>query len=323
MVVARGVSNVDVVVNPSARRLRPGSLRRRIILEEARRGGARVHEPASLEQLDQLATMFASHPGTSRVLFAGGDGTFMRGLSAVVRAFGDAPLPLIGLVPAGTVGTVARHFGPRGADGARHVIRAACSGEADALAWARAHRQLTLRVRDDAGGAYVGLIFGAGLVARFFDEYNRGPRQGLPTAAAIAARVFAGSFVGSGLARRVLAPTRCAIEVDGQAHPSPTWSLVVASVVRDLGLHFIVTYRAGDAERFHVVASGLQPSALGPQMLRVLRGRPLRGEPRVDALARSLRVTFEAPDAYVLDGDVIGARSVTVEAGPLVHVLRC
>jgi diacylglycerol kinase (ATP) len=322
MVGARAVSNVDLVVNPLARRLRPGSSRRRVILEEARRGGARVHEPTSLDQLDQLARMLASDPGTSRVLFAGGDGTFMRGLSAVVRAFGDAPLPLIGLVPAGTVGTVARHLGPRGDEGARRVLRAACSGDTDAVARAQAHHQLTLRVRDDAGGAYVALIFGTALVARFFEEYNRTPGQGLATAAAIAARVFAGSFVGSALAHRVLAPTRCVLEVDGMAHPSPTWSLVVASVVRDLGLHFLVTYRAGDAERFHVVASGLRPSALGPQMPRVVSGRPLRGEPRIDALARSLRVTFETRDAYVLDGDVIEARSVTVEAGPVVRVLR-
>jgi hypothetical protein len=57
-------------------------------------------------------------------------------------------------------------------------------------------------------------------------------------------------------------------------------------------------------------------------MPRVLAGRPLRGEPRVDTLARSLAVRFDdAAAAYILDGDVVPARSATVEAGPNISLL--
>src|ERR1019366_7805919 len=97
------------------------------------------------------------------------------------------------------------------------------------------------------------------------------------------------------------------------------WSLVLASVVRDVGLHLLVPYRAGEElERFHLVASGLAVRALAEQLPRVLVGRPLVGEPRIDSLARSLRIAFEGVDGgYVLDGDVFWARAATVEAGPV------
>ena len=85
----------------------------------------------------------------------------------------------------------------------------------------------------------------------------------------------------------------------------------------------LATYRAGeDPDRFHVVASGQSASRLGAQLPRVLLGRPLRGAPHIDALARSLRLTFETNDGgYVLDGDVWRAREVRVETGPEIRLL--
>ena len=53
----------------------------------------------------------------------------------------------------------------------------------------------------------------------------------------------------------------------------------------------------------------------------VLSGRAMRGEPHVDALARSVDVSFAEPGAYVLDGDLLHGRAVHVEAGPVVKLL--
>ena len=192
------------------------------------------------------------------------------------------------------------------------------------MRWRRAHHaQSTLRVRDDAGGDRVGFIFGAGLVARFFDVYDAGPRQGRIAAAAVAARVFAGSFAGSAFARRVLRrrpPASRSTDARPTRARGPCCS---ASVVRDVGHHFLVTSRAGARDdAFHAVASGLPPRRLGPQLPRVLAGRPLRGEPRVDAVARSLAVRFEGPDRYVLDGEVFTAGAVEVGVGPRLAPIR-
>ena len=308
---------VDVIVNRNAQRLATDSALRRTLLAAAARGGARVHETQTIDQLERVAGEIATR-GTEAVVLAGGDGSHMAGVGALSRVFSGA-LPPTGLAPCGTVCTVARNLGARGAARAwtERLVLAACTGAG------HVERKATLRVSDDTGQERVGFIFGAGLVARFFDVYDASPTHGRATAARIAARVFAGSFVGSSFSRRILEPARCALAIDGILHAGREWSLVLASVVRDVGLHLLVTYRAGEApDRFHVVASGLPPHALGRQMPRVLAGLPLRGEPRVDALARSLSLRFAAPPGpYVLDGDVFGAREIRVEAGPELPLL--
>jgi diacylglycerol kinase (ATP) len=307
----------DVIVNPNAHGVASDRALKQTILATAARARARVHETATLHDLDRVAREIAAGQ-TRGVILAGGDGSHMAGVSALARAFGGA-LPPVALAPCGRVCTVARNFGVRGTARRflRRVIASLASGEA------RVEHKATLRVCDDAGGERVGFIFGAGLVAHFFDVYYASRQQGLTAAARIAARVFVGSLVGSPLAQRVLRSTRCGIDIDGVPHAWHDWSLVLASVVRDLGLHLLATYRAGGSlDRFHVVASGLRPRELGVQMPRVLAGLPLRGEPRVDVLARSLRLGFESPSgAYVLDGDVLRAREVRVEGGPILPLL--
>jgi hypothetical protein len=242
----------------------------------------------------------------------------MAGTTALSRAFGDA-MPRVGFAPGGTVSTIARNWGYRGpgAAYAARLVRSACEGTA------RATRRPTLRVRDDRGGDRVGFIFGAGLVAGFFDAYYAGGILGPAAAAAIVARVFAESFYGGALAARVLARVPGVLAVDGEPHAPRAFSLIAASVVPDLGLHMRLSYRAGErTDRFHLVASALSARALGPQLPRVLAGRRLSGEAHVDTLAREAALTFtEPPGSYVLDGDVFPAGRVTVSPGPVLDYL--
>ena len=305
---------VDVIVNRVARKLTERgavlSAIRAAALESP--GRAFVHETRSLADLEEAVATIKT-VGTSCVLLAGGDGSYLAGATALRRAYGDA-LPQIGFAPGGTVGTVARNWGFSG-DAARYagrLVRAALDGTASQTP------RPTLRVRDDTGGDRVGFIFGAGLVSHFFDVYDEAPAQGYAAAAAIVARVFFGSVTQGALARRVLRPEPCELSVDGASQLPAAWSLIAASVVRDLGLHMRLLYRAGeDYSAFHAVASALPARLLGPQLPRVLAGRPLRGEGHVDRLATELTVTFPRPSTYVLDGDRIVASRVTVTPGPV------
>jgi diacylglycerol kinase family enzyme len=313
------LGGVHVIVNLNARGLGGASALREVICSAARGASAQVYLTATLAELDEAAQEIASR-GARVVVLAGGDGSHMNGLSSLFRAHGGATgLPAVALAPGGTVGTVSRNFGRSGAAHAwtARLLEAVLDGRA------RTTRTGTLRVSDDRGGVRVGFIFGAGLVARFFDLYYQSARPGQLAAASIAARVFAGAMVGGRTARFVLDPVPGRIEVDGSEQRGTSWSLVLASVLRDLGLHMRATYRGGQSlDRFHAVASGLPPRALARQLASVLAGRPLKGEPRVDALAEKLRVAFDAPDgAYVLDGDVLHADSVDVVAGPVVSLL--
>jgi diacylglycerol kinase family enzyme len=306
---------IDVVVNRNARRLGDGSPLRREIEQVCRREGARLHVTGDLAALDLVADVIA-RDGTDGVVLAGGDGSTMAGVSALARAFGGS-LPPVGLAPGGTVGTIARNLGAgSGAPWAKRLLAAACARGVDVAP------RPTLRLAAAPERDRVGFIFGAGLVARFFDEYYASPRPGLGVAAGIAARVFAGSFTGAALSKRVLARAECTLELDGVTRANRGWSLVLASVVRDVGLHVLATYRAGSAAgRFHAVASGLSPKALALQVPRVLAGSPMTGEATVDELVGSMRVSFDEPTAYVLDGELFRAREVRITAGPALPLM--
>lgn len=306
----------DVIANVTARRYR----RRATLLDEVRRvcaGVAEVHPTTHVDELDAVCARIAAR-GTDLVILSGGDGSFMAGVTALARAFGETSLPRLALLPGGTVATVARNFGMEG-DPTRLLARLFA---ARTLA---SRRRATLRVREVREGVMterIGFIFGTGLVARFFDLYYGGGAGGYSGAARIAGRIFVESFVDGPYARAVLTPMPCTIEVDGRPLASDRWSLVCASVVRDLGLGMRVNYRAGeDLARPHLVASPLPPRSLGPRAPLVLMGKPIGGAGSFDDLVRSFVVRFSPEGPYVLDGDVLRAAEVTVSAGPPLDVV--
>lgn len=287
------------------------------LLDAARAADAIVHETFQPTELAALANELL---GARAVILAGGDGAYTAGVTALVHAAEreKRELPPIAFAPGGTVSTTARNWGLR-APLAKYATRLVSQVAAD-----RANRDVrpSLRVTDDEGGDRVGFIWGAGLVARFFDAYYASPRAGYAGAAQIVARIFVGSPFGGALAKRVLTPVPCEVWIDGDLQDKRGYSLMASSVVKNLGLHMMVLYRAGDdPERVHFVASPLGAPMLGPQMPLVLMGKRLRGRGHVDALAKEARVRFAERDAYVLDGDVINARDVTVRAGPRLVLL--
>jgi len=330
------MARIVVIVNRRARRL-AGETSARGLLDalRARRSGVRVIETQSIADLDAAADELAREVPDAIVL-AGGDGSYMAGVTALTRSFAAAgrsedALPPIALAPGGTAGTVARNWGFHGGgllSGGEEKAARYASRLLDAVARGSAvvTERPTLRATDEHTSR-VGFIVGAGLVSRFFEVYDAQGARGYRGAASIVARVFAGSFAGGALAERILTPVPCTITVDGVVAPFDRTSLVCASVVRDLGIGIHLLYRAGEEkERFHVVATPLGPSRLGPQLPLVLAGRPLLGAGNVDALARSVELRFGGSDddgdgAYVLDGELLRAARVTITAGAVLRVM--
>jgi len=311
---------VHVVANLNARGLRASALLERVRTRAS--ADVCVHETTSVDDLDGIVRR-ALDDGASLVVLAGGDGTFMSGVTALDHAratMGVTRLPTVALLPLGTVGTVARNLGERGEPLALLDRWIADPEGVHALP------RPTLRVTSETATGpedRVGFIVGTGLVAKFFEEYEARGATGVPLAGRIVARVFAESFTGGPLADRILSPMPCELEVDGVRQPIAGVSLLCAAVVRDLGLGMKVCYRAGErTDRFHLVASALRPAELGPRAPRVIMGKTIGGDGHVDALVERFTVRFPEPDGpWVLDGDMFRARSITVTAGPVMRVV--
>lgn len=317
------MGGVHAVLNLRARAFRRAAdLERR--LRRALGDHVVVHATSSIDDLDRAARAWTAD-GAERVVLAGGDGTFMAGASAAATAAGDRPIPTLALLPAGTVGRLARSLRITGSP----ERLAARYGSAEPLPYLL---QPSLRIRAERAGTVderVGFIVGTGLVARFFDVYEERGAGGVADAARIVARTFASSLGDGRFARRVLDPLPCTLEVDGQLLVPVAWSLVCAAVVRDLGLGMRVTYRAGeDPGRVHLVAHALPPRTLGPRVGRVLAGRAIADpdEDGFDGLARRFTIRFDASDPagtgpWVLDGDRMVASRVHVTPGPVLRVV--
>jgi hypothetical protein len=301
------------VVNRNA-----GGFRRDPRLEQRLRRAAsacgKVYATRNEDELDRAVREAVAH-GASPIVFCGGDGTYLSGVTALVRAAGAGPLPAVGLVRAGTVSIVAKNW-----DAERDVVRGvrAIAERPERL---RVASRPTLSIESD-GVTRVGFTFGTGLVANFFDVYDQASPGGLGAAFRIALRTFADSFVGGPYATKILGALPCRITVDGRVLEPTAWSLVLCSVLRDVGLHMLVTYRAGeDHVRPHLVASPLPPRLLGPQWPRVVLGKPIRGEGNFDGLVQSFQVDFPERGPFVLDGDTFHAKTVRVSAGPNITVV--
>lgn len=308
---------IDVIANTNARAYRRDSS----LLANIRRvsaGRADVHATSHVDELGAICEQIA-HRGSDLVVLSGGDGSFMSGVTALSRVFGPRPLPRIGLLPGGTVATVARNFGLKGSPVAL-LEQLLTSPQSFGTT-----RSATLRVRQTLGAETIerlGFIFGTGLIARFFDVYYGDGARGYAGAARIAARIFVDSFYGGPYARRVLTPMPCTIDADDKPLDGGKWSLVCAAVVHNLGLGINVNYRAGeDLERVHLVASQLAPGSLGPRAPLVFLGKPIGGLGHVDKLVTSFVVRFSPDGPYVLDGDILRAAEVRVCAGPPLDIV--
>lgn len=311
-----------LILNPNAARLRRQP---ELIREITRRasGRARVFVTADLRELGRAVSALAASE-VRRVVLCGGDGTFMEGVSALHRAnLVDRPAAerrvTLAFLPAGTVATVARAFAQP--DDALQGLDLALSAEASFVA-APSLEVTSVRL-GEALDRRLGFIFGTGLVARFFQHYYASGADGLVGAAQIVARTLLGSFREDTYSRRILDPLPVEIAVDLRRLSPPAFSLVLCSVIADVGLGMRVCYRAAeDWQRPHVVASALSPRKLGPQLHRVLRGAPLRGQGNFDDLASQLLLQF--PDGngpWVLDGDLLEAQKIQVTAGPTLWLL--
>ncbi|MFO0586248.1 MAG: diacylglycerol kinase family protein [Polyangiaceae bacterium] len=315
---------IDVIVNTTARRYESAPA----LVNELRatvHGHAVLHATRDLDELEH-ACAAAAAAKSDLVVLTGGDGSLMAGTSALARTF-EGRLPRVAFLPAGTAAIISKNWGIEG-DPVTLLRRIVAHPEA-----LRSEKHPTLRVRGETASGVeerIGFIFGTGLVAKFFDLYYADGARGNAGAARLVARIFAGSFVGGHLAQQVLDPLPCSVEVDGRALPASAFSLVCAAVVRDLGLHMIVNYRAGeDASRVHLVASSLPSRRLGWRMPLVLSGRSIGGDGAFDDLVDRFTVRFPQPTPtqpaegpYVLDGDILRASAVHVSAGPQLDVVK-
>ena len=245
----------------------------------------------------------------------GGDGTAHFVLTAFARAYGEAPLPPVALLPGGSMNTVARGTGIRGS--AEAVLQRIVARRRAGLHQPTVERDL-LTVEPDGGPPLRGFLFGTGCVVAFLEAYYAPPGPSPARAALLAARAVLSALVGGRLARTLGRREPVEVLADGERWPKGDYLAVLAGSSPELGLGFRPFARCDEQPGFfHAVGVTGSAYRLALAAPRIRLGLPWRRRVAMDAVARDLVLEPLAPLRFTVDGDLYRAeRRLRVSTGP-------
>ena len=310
------MSGIGVVINPHAGRNRSPADRIRLFADLLGTDG-QVRQTESLEDMEQVAREF--HQRRIDVLaICGGDGSFFRTLSAMVREYGPDPLPRFLPLRAGAMNTIA---------GSVHCKRGSPERVlAQTVADYRADRPFAITERHliAVDGRHFGFMVGAGVMVNFLHAYYGGAGRGRPAAARLFAGLLLSSLANTSLARDVMQRTEADIDCDDERVPHRRFTVIYASSITDIGLGFKPTYLATRKPGFfHLIAGPLRAGQAMRRLCRLRHGWPFEVEELYDNLAQRVRVVFSRPTQYMIDGDILDAvSSLDLVTGPRLSIIH-
>jgi diacylglycerol kinase (ATP) len=299
---------IGVIVNPESKENRG----RKTVEDQLRKvvGGAGVvHAPQGLEALED-AVQELHREEVSVLAMNGGDGTVHKTVTAMVRAWGDDPLPMLANLRGGTNNTIARGLGIRGRPA--EILEAVASRELPTKA-------RTLLCLD---GQTYGFMLSNGL----FDRYLRAYYEGEPSmfrAGVVLAQATASAVMGTAFAKHLTSAMPVTVTVDGEEWPDLGFMTVPAGTVDDIGLGFIAFPNAPkQLGKLEVLGIGCSAFNLAFQLPRFYRGLgPGRDDIR-SAVCSELVLSSDTPIPCHLDGDAYEAGCrVVATPGPIVSFL--
>jgi diacylglycerol kinase family enzyme len=253
------------------------------------------------------------------VAIRGGDGTVHHVMTALIRAYGERPLPTVAILAGGTMNVIAASLGLSAPPD--RVLEQIVGDDRAGRVHETVHRHC-LRVNDSFG-----FVFGNGMMASFLEEYYAKAGYGPWRALWILLRTFLSALVFGRYARRILGRFNGRVAVDGQDLAWRTFTSVGAATVREVGLGFKLNHRADeDPHRFSVLAIHAGAVALARDLVAVHRGRGVAPSRAWSGIASDLSIECENPateSSYTIDGDLYRFRGrIDVRLGPQIAFVK-
>ncbi len=290
---------IGVVVNPHAKGNLNGGPERARRLAEVVGGDGRVRVTGSVAQIEDVAREFRD-TGTEILAVCGGDGSYHCTLTAFRNVYGDAPLPLLLPLRAGTINYIADATGGRRSRAEQVLARVVRD-------YRRGHNyETTERDLLRVNGTEYGFVLSFGTAVNYLRAYYAMEKQGPVQAANLLARLIVSALSGTHYARAVFQAVTADVECDGEPVPFRQFTFFFAATVDRIALGFRPTY-LGTRKRGHCHVLGGPVSAvrLIRRVVRIYRGFPT-GEPDLfDNLAKRVVIRFFKREHYMLDGDIL------------------
>ncbi len=290
---------IGVVVNPHARANRNGGGERARRLAEVVGADGVVRVTESPAAIEDVAREFRER-GTEVLAICGGDGSYHCTLTGFRAVYGEAPLPLLLPLRAGTINYIADAIGGR-RSGPEQTLARAVRDYRQGRTYETTERDV-IRVN----GREYGFVLSFGTAVNYLRTYYSLEKQGPWHAAKLLGRLIVSALTGTHIARAVFQAVAADVECDGIPVPFRQFTFFFAATVDRIALGFRPTYLGTRKPGyFHVVGGPITAPRLIRRIVRVYRGFPT-GEPTLfDNLGRRLAIRFFRPEAYMLDGDIL------------------
>jgi len=288
-----------VVVNPHAGANRNGGRERVELLSDVVGADGIVRVTESVAAIEDVAREFRAR-GTQVLAICGGDGSYHCTLTGFRAVYGDAPLPLLLPLRAGTINYIAHAIGSRRGR-PEHVLARVVRDSRRGHTYETTERDL-LRVN----GREHGFVLSFGTAVNYLRAYYALDKQGPLQAARLLTRLIASAIAGTHISRAFFQAVGADVECDGQPVPFRQFTFFFAATVDRIALGFRPTY-LGARKRgfFHVLGGPIPALRLIRRAVRVYRGFPT-GEPLLfDNLGQRLVIRFHRPEYWMLDGDIL------------------
>jgi len=313
------MSEVAIVTNPRSRHNRRNPALGPTLAYLLGEKGELV-SPQDLPSLAATVERFRDR-GTEVVCLNGGDGTIHQVLTALLRVYGDAPLPAFALLRGGTMNIIADSVGVK--IDAETMLGQVVDSLHDGEALAETERRV-LKVEVDDAPPYYGFLSGNGIIARFLELYYEKPEPTPFDAATLLARGVMSAMVGGALIRRLTRPYSGKVAFDGVELPGDRWIATAIGSVEQMGLGFQVFSRVReDPDRFQFVALGGSVVDTALELPSLYRGQGVHRPADRSDLAHELLLTSSEPIQLMIDGDFYIAQRgrVRYTVGPSIRFL--
>jgi diacylglycerol kinase (ATP) len=301
---------IGLIINASSQRNRldPGHPLR---LASVTADCDRIAITSSLEELDE-ACMHLARAHTPLVAICGGDGTLHHTITALIRCYGDDPLPAIAILRGGGMNVIADSLGIDGEpiDLLRGLLR---------------HRHRIVEHGLLRIGARYGFLFGCGAVYEFLRAYYASGAASPLEAARLLVRAVASTVVHGPFAEHLCRPIRVRAIADDDCWPTERFVAVCAATIEQVGFGFRLFRNCHDhPDELAVLGIDATPAELLYSLPRLRAGKPLRCH-SIDHTARELVIEPIDPAVlgYTIDGDLYAcADEVTIQRGPSIRIVK-
>jgi diacylglycerol kinase family enzyme len=335
------VPGIGVIYNPkSGRNLRDPRAAHR--LARTLGGHGVLREATSIDELYRVAEDFRKLD-IDVLGISGGDGTNGTTITGFLDVYAGNALPQIAFLRGGTMNTVANAVGVRRGrpEGLLdRLCRAYVARAAGPLADVERH-VMCIRAEEPVGtranghsrsdfpgpplAMKYGFNFGTGAVCGFLREYYAYGQPPNPVVAfKTLARGVGSAAVGGDMVKRMAAPFRGSIEVDGAVWPERDYLIVAGGTVDQIGLNFRPFYRYDERPNtFHMLGIHTSPMGFVSQLPRIWRAQPMKAGHSYEAVtSRAIIRSPRLPLPYMIDGDMHECRgAVHVSIGPRVRIV--